>query len=115
MKMRGNEASQSPSLSSCLQDRVVAEKASYGTFRSRYEEYCDRTDAKWSEHLLTPASLAEHNVKHILENGNAYIFGFQWVDPIAEAPIAIDYEKLSVASAKAFQDEYESGLAEQVA
>ena len=87
----------------------------YGTFQSRFEEYCDRMDAKWSENLLSQASLAEHNVKHILENGNAYIFGFQWVDPIAEAPVAIDYEKLSVASAQAFQAEYESGLVEQVA
>ena len=62
---------------------------------------------QYSQSLVTVDSLAEHGVKHIMENGNPDVLGFQWVDPI-KAPI--DYEQLSVASAEAFRVDYEAGL-----
>ena len=86
-----------------------ATRTPFGVFRGRFEAYCDRTGVEFRESLVTPDSLAEYGVTHLVDHGNPYVLGFQWVDPIVAA---IDYEQLSVASAQAFRVEYEAGLLE---
>ena len=82
----------------------------YSIFRSRFEAYCLQKDVACNEHLLSPSSLDEHDVSHLQRNGNLHVLGFQWVDPAPSPPI--DYEAMSVASAEAFQMEYQAGLVE---
>ena len=100
-------------LASCQLMTASNASVAYGIFRSRFEAYCLQADVPWNEHLLAPASLEEHGVTHLRRDGNAYVVGFQWVDPTPSPPI--DYEAMSVASAEAFQIEYQAGLAEQEA
>ena len=82
----------------------------YSIFRSRFEAYCLQKVVTWNEHILSQSSLDEHCVSHLQRNGNLHVLGFQWVDPIPSPPI--DYEAMSVASAKEYEIEYHAGLAE---